>query len=86
MPSSHEVVDEFRADLSATQEHPEHLVAKDLFDGLDLRSGRNSEHVLAVESTVGKKDVAVRFNSRSPPKVCTAMTAPGRQSAPGKAS
>jgi len=34
-------------------------MAKDLFDGLDLRWGRNSEHVLAVESTVGKKDVAM---------------------------
>jgi hypothetical protein len=59
MPPPHEVFDEFRADLSATQEHPEHLMAKDLFDGLDLRSGRNPEHVLAAESPVGKKDVAV---------------------------
>ncbi len=68
MPPPHEVFDEFRADLSATQEHPEHLMAKDLFDGLDLRSGRDPEHVLAVESTVGKQNVAVGVELQQPPE------------------
>jgi hypothetical protein len=59
MSPPHEVFDEFRADLSATQEHPGHLMTKELLDGLDLRSGRNSEHVLAVEPSVGEQDVTM---------------------------
>jgi hypothetical protein len=34
-------------------------MAKELLDGLDLRSGRNSEHVLAVEPSVGEQDVTM---------------------------
>ncbi len=37
------------------QEHSEHLVAKELLDGLDLLEVRNPEHVRAVESSVGEQ-------------------------------
>ncbi len=52
-------------------------MAKDLFDGLDLRSGRNSEHVLAVESTVGKKDVAMGVELEQSPEGLHCDDSPG---------
>lgn len=61
MPLPHEVFDEFRAGFSATQEYPEHLVAEEFFDGLELRPGRDPEHVLAVESSIGKQNFRRSF-------------------------
>ncbi len=50
------------------QEQPKHLVAKELLDGLDLRPGRNAEHVPAVESTVGEQDVKMRVELEQSPE------------------
>ncbi len=43
-------------------------MAKDVLDVLDLRTGCNPEHVLAVETTVGEQDVAVGFELEQAPE------------------
>ncbi len=84
MPPPHEVVDDRGANFLPAHEQPEHLVAEELLDGLDLRPGRDPEHVPAVESSVCKQDVTMRVELEQALKVCTAMTAPGWASVSGK--
>lgn len=68
MPPPHEVVYELRAHLFPAQEHPEHLVAEEFLDGLDLRPGRDPEHVPVVKSSVGEQNVAVGIELEQSPE------------------